>query len=422
MAEKYYDDWMKNKTKEEIVKEISELRRNIKKKHQTLQRQLVDTNEMLEKQWKPVSEPLIKLLEEHEEIKLEKNQTNDRKRKYDGEIQEDIPVKQFIPTPEQGEKRKLKVNLPNRDDYESDYEYDDGTLDLPPAKRPAVDKETDDMDYEHEDQENEPQSDGEEMQVEPTVYETSPTAESLLRTPKGRNLAKQFVENTFTGNIAKDYFLKLIRGGKVIDHNYGVRVDGNEWMLGDKRIEIDGDDLIINDVKYTGTRGLYELIFMNSPNPYIYTDEDLRNYATILRDTKVYRVNYSELGRIRSNRGRKYINLIAPIINRGEASGSGIVLNSMRNKIRKMPLQDFIKKENPMATYSNMILPTTGGNGVPLTNNKLEYIYFDDPNELVDRLRLLYGSQEAGNNAHKNEINSIIEELLELEKEGKINV
>ena len=47
------------------------------------------------------------------------------------------------------------------------------------------------------------------------------------------------------------------------------------------------------------------------------------------------------------------------------------------------------------------------------TKNKKDYIFWDDPNELVVRLRLLIASYQAGNNNHSNEINSIIEELRE---------
>ena len=43
----------------------------------------------------------------------------------------------------------------------------------------------------------------------------------------------------------------------------------------------------------------------------------------------------------------------------------------------------------------------------------LDYKYWDDPNELVDRLRLLVAERSAGNNNHDNEIISIIEELRE---------
>ena len=48
-----------------------------------------------------------------------------------------------------------------------------------------------------------------------------------------------------------------------------------------------------------------------------------------------------------------------------------------------------------------------------LNNNAIDYVHWDDPNELVDRLRLLEASRRAGNDAHGNEIQSIIEELRE---------
>lgn len=44
-----------------------------------------------------------------------------------------------------------------------------------------------------------------------------------------------------------------------------------------------------------------------------------------------------------------------------------------------------------------------------------DYIYWDDPNELVERLCLLLASQSAGNPSHNNEILSIMEELREAE-------
>jgi hypothetical protein len=314
--------------------------------------------------------------------------------------------------------------LPTRIDYESDYEYDDGNVDLPPAKRPATvsrENETSEMDYEEHETDRQDVESTEEMQYEPNVYESVPSAESILKTPRGRSEAKLYVERLFTGNIARDYFLKLIRGGKFIDHNYGVRIDGDSWMIGDKQIEIDGNDIIINNVRYNGTRGLYELIFMNSPNSYIYTQDDLNNYDAILKDTNVYRVNFSERGKKRSNRGHKYLHIIAPLINHGEATGSGINTKITNRPSKKFLLKDNIIDKNPMLTYSDIVLPSPGSSGVPLTDKTPEYIYFDDPNELVNRLRILYGSHEAGNNSHKSEINSIIEELLEMEEEGKLN-
>lgn len=46
-------------------------------------------------------------------------------------------------------------------------------------------------------------------------------------------------------------------------------------------------------------------------------------------------------------------------------------------------------------------------------NPNIVYEYYDDPNELCDRLKLLYSSQNAGNSNHSQEINSIVEELHE---------
>lgn len=42
-----------------------------------------------------------------------------------------------------------------------------------------------------------------------------------------------------------------------------------------------------------------------------------------------------------------------------------------------------------------------------------DYIYWNHPSELIDRLRLLYSSKNAGHKGHDNEILSIIEELYE---------
>lgn len=41
------------------------------------------------------------------------------------------------------------------------------------------------------------------------------------------------------------------------------------------------------------------------------------------------------------------------------------------------------------------------------------YEYWDNPNELVERHRLLYASANAGHTGHENEMLSIIEELRE---------
>lgn len=62
-------------------------------------------------------------------------------------------------------------------------------------------------------------------------------------------------------------------------------------------------------------------------------------------------------------------------------------------------------------TYDSSI----GFNFIPYhANDHIIYEYFNNPNELCDRLRLLVSSRMAGNTNHMQEINSIIEELREL--------
>lgn len=61
--------------------------------------------------------------------------------------------------------------------------------------------------------------------------------------------------------------------------------------------------------------------------------------------------------------------------------------------------------------------PITYGKGlenefIPYAEN-IVYEYYDDPNEICDRLQLLVASKVAGNSNHQQEINSIIEELRE---------
>jgi len=48
-----------------------------------------------------------------------------------------------------------------------------------------------------------------------------------------------------------------------------------------------------------------------------------------------------------------------------------------------------------------------------LNDNAIDYVHWDDPNELVDHMRLLEASRQADYNAHDNEMLSIIEELRE---------
>ncbi|KYM95044.1 hypothetical protein ALC62_14315 [Cyphomyrmex costatus] len=217
------------------------------------------------------------------------------------------------------------------------------------------------------------------------VFETSngtdPSLETSVRevlsTPQGRDRL-----NSQLGPLGHIYINALLSGDKrnEIDHVYGVYFDENSTMLGDKKFDVDTDDTIIIDGnRYKGTPGLYELIFKRLPDDDIYTENDKQTYKSILLTTNAHRRRHNAKMPVKSNKGYKYKYIIGPLVSahRTMSLGAGV--------------------------------PTT----MRVTDDKVDYVHWDDPNELVDRLQLLDASRTAGNNAHDNEILSILEELRE---------
>ena len=102
------------------------------------------------------------------------------------------------------------------------------------------------------------------------------------------------------------------------------------------------------------------------------SDDDLQNYKSIVTATNADKKHYDANKPIRKDQGSyKFKEYIAKMI---EHTGDGILPRYM------------IAKED----------------------RRSNYVHWDDPNELVDRLRLLYASQAAGNASHTNEIIFII--------------
>lgn len=163
-----------------------------------------------------------------------------------------------------------------------------------------------------------------------------------------------------------------------IDTNFGIRITNNETYMGNSVVRFaHNGDIKVKNENYKGSTGLYELIFLKKPEKY--TKEDLLAYKKLLIETSAFRRDYNALGPILGNRGYKYKNVIAKLIN-VDSEHTGYGLLPKRKKV---------------------------------TSVKSEYIYWDDINELIVRLRLLISSRFAGHNGHDNEILSIIEELRE---------
>ena len=68
-----------------------------------------------------------------------------------------------------------------------------------------------------------------------------------------------------------------------IDRAYGVYLHKDGLMFGNKRFDVDdADNIIIDDVRYAGTSGLYKLIFKRILNDVLYTENDMHKYKSML--------------------------------------------------------------------------------------------------------------------------------------------
>ncbi|KAF6205544.1 hypothetical protein GE061_019717 [Apolygus lucorum] len=125
------------------------------------------------------------------------------------------------------------------------------------------------------------------------------------------------------GDIARLY----IRHG---DKQFGIWGNEDKIYIGDKQIQVDEDDIIIQNVKYRGTHGLWRLLTdPEGPEPSKYTPDDLNIYKIILVKTNsIYQKNDPTTGLPKSSKGKKYRELITPIWKELKA---GIVRNAPKD-------------------------------------------------------------------------------------------
>lgn len=201
-------------------------------------------------------------------------------------------------------------------------------------------------------------------------------------------------------SLPRQYLEKLLKDDrKEIDYTYGVHYDqvSDSWSIGDTPIEINGADIKINNVTYKGTPGLYELLFMDRPSFRIVKDSDKKVYKQIMEQTNVHKQGFLPHTRVKSNRGYKYSFVIKPLLDETPKSSSPSQRKLYETRARR--LQSWAGEGiSPKLTYND---------------RSLEYVYWNKPTELVNRLRIIWASKMAGNDNHENEILSIIEELRE---------
>lgn len=199
---------------------------------------------------------------------------------------------------------------------------------------------------------------------------------NVLGTDQGLESASHYVNSNFKDAITRKYMLKLMKdlGGskRTVDHTFGPRFEGDKLMIGDRTLDFDEyGNILVADTSYKPTEGIYELLFKRIPDEEVYNEDDLNAYKDILVKTNGHKKGYKRQGHVNRDNSLKYKYVIEKIF--------------------------------PKILY---------GKGI-LTKNMYEpdHFYWEDVNDLVDRLRLIVASAEAGNTGHKNEIINIVEEL-----------
>ncbi|KAL4713349.1 hypothetical protein ACJJTC_016817 [Scirpophaga incertulas] len=200
-----------------------------------------------------------------------------------------------------------------------------------------------------------------------------------------------------TGNLSLDKEDVMNIYGTNINVPFGIRKENQSLMMGNSEVlfsvtpNTSNSDknyvVTINNRHYDLTPGLKELLLRPKPDLDIVTERDKVTYKDILHYTSAHKRHFNPNAQIKGDKGMKYRHIIKPLF-----SGQN----------------DLFRKDSHELTKHGGYLPKN-----KKYKKNTDYIYWDDPNELIERLKLLIASQNAGNTNHDNEILSIIEELKE---------
>ena len=69
------------------------------------------------------------------------------------------------------------------------------------------------------------------------------------------------------------------------DKTFGLRNKDGKFYIGSKEAKVKENNIIIGNIEYAGTPGLWELIVARSSDDKIFTNEDYDNYSEIMHST-----------------------------------------------------------------------------------------------------------------------------------------
>ena len=282
------------------------------------------------------------------------------------------------------------------------------------------------------------------------AIEVGPSIQPLSETDHVPLAIEDIKYKTLRLGILADRYLKI--PSILYDHAYGIKpVEGStNFRLGRMDVKIEGDDFIIDEEKYKGTEGVWRLLTLKNPGSP--SADDLNTYRKMMTKTKAFLLEGQD--RVKCNRGNKYKTIIKPIadewkgsVNYSSPYTTSNVRSLSRNRADSPSGQSSLSGSPSTSTAwtkstswpeanpsgSGIVKPRVAQPGIvkggvakprvaTLRDSKdpkpriVKPVIFlpSDPNELVDRHRVLFGAYQAGNTGVFNELHAINDKLLEL--------
>ena len=208
--------------------------------------------------------------------------------------------------------------------------------------------------------------------VQATKESTAKITEDIKKNRSVTESEKGYWNKDFSKK-AIDYYLNL-KSNK--DDYYGIQKSKTGYIMGSKNVDIDDQSNIhIDGDRFEGTPGLWELIMLK--NPQNYTAEDMKLYEDIVEKTQVIFNPLTKKSTDKPKSTKKYTNILKHLEEAYETDE-----------------EEKDVEEEPKSGFGIQFLPS-------------------NINDLLNRLKLLYGEREAGNiTATNNEIVAILDELL----------
>ena len=206
------------------------------------------------------------------------------------------------------------------------------------------------------------------------------------------------------GPIATKSIKKYFTPGVGGDLNSGIYFKEEDEYIGSEPIKIDDNDIIVKDIRFEGTPGLWKLITSkNIPDISEHKAKDLYNYTYIMANTNTAYVKFDPDRQYKGGNNKKMNYLIKPFVRVLEKDGDEALINKIEEHFKEETDEEETDEDDDPQ-------PSTSGKGLKILPS--------DPNALIDRFDLLFSSKKAGHTGVRNEIISILDEL---KRQGVIN-